>query len=170
MRIINSMVRSAIAISALGFLSTVKSEPAPEEFWKIIDKLAAAAPMGAKAVFEIWPDKTLRTAIAQSASPFNINSGPFDIGPGLQAKNSEIRITNNDAVKLIIIRVEGNCITPSDIKEKYPLNKSGDFPQPNNPDPVSYRVVELKNLEISFGFRGPSPGCLTHVVFNPDPQ
>ena len=170
MHIINSMSQSAISIAALGFLLPAISGPAPEEFWKIIDKLSTTAPLGVKAVSEIWPGKSLGTAIAQSKSPLNINTGPFDIGPGLQAKGSEIRIAKNDRVKLIIIRIEGNCITPSDIKQRYPLNKSGDFPQPNNPDPVSYRVVESKNLEISFGFRGPSPGCLTHVVFNPDPS
>ena len=145
------------------------STPVPDSFSHMIETLAAATAKGGNSVIAQWPGKTLSLPSEHSGRPQVIHSGPIAMGDGLHASSSEIRLSDNNAVKLMILRLEGTCITPADIAKKYPVNKMFDFPQPNNPDPVNYRRVDLQGIQVSFGFRGQAPGCLTDVVFNPNP-
>ncbi len=115
-----------------------------------------------------WPNKGLVTYI-ENNQDFKkyINLGPFEIANGIQAKSTEIRVSESGDIRLVILRIDGICINSSTVKQRFPSSKVDDFPQPNNPDPVSYRFIELKGVEVSFGFRGAMPGCLSHVVFEP---
>lgn len=87
-----------------------------------------------------------------------------DIGPGVQSFIDEVRLSEGDAVRLLVLGLQGRCITPADVAARYPQVKNADFPQPNNPDPVSYRRVDMGGVRVSFGFRGALPGCLAHVA------
>lgn len=142
----------------------------PEEFWKTVETIAVAAPTGATSMAKIWPNESLLASAADSKDARQIQGGSFSISKDIQAKSSEIRISDNDKVKLIILRIDGMCITPADVKNRYPIHKNDDFPQPNNPDPVSYKVVQIRDVEVSFGFQSRLPRCLTHVVFDPAPR
>lgn len=168
-RITDATRHTVIASFVFLFSLTANPTPVPDSFSRMIETLAAAATKGSSTVIAQWPGKALSLPREHNALPQVIHSGPIAMGDGLHASSSEIRLSDKDAVKLIIVKVEGNCLTPTDIAEKYPVNKMFDFPQPNNPDPVSYRRVDLQGTQVSFGFRGQSPGCLTDVVINPAP-
>ncbi len=168
-RITNATPRRIIAVFIFLYSLIANSAPVPDSFSRMIETLAAAATKGGNTVIAQWPGKALALPNEHNGRPQVIHSGPITMGDGLHASSSEIRLSDNDAVKLMILRLEGTCITPADIAKKYPVNKMFDFPQPNNPDPVSYRRVDLQGIQVSFGFRGQAPGCLTDVVFNPDP-
>ncbi|MEG1767618.1 MAG: hypothetical protein RR311_04085 [Comamonas sp.] len=136
--------------------------PAPEALWQLIGKLATASTQGGQAVLGQWPGRPFSLTGAG-----DISSAPFMLGPGLQSTIAEVRLAEGDAVQLMVLELQGSCITPADIAARYAQVRNADFPQPNNPDPVSYRRVEIDGVRVSFGFRGALPGCLTHVVFNP---
>lgn len=139
-----------------------RTAPAPEVLWTLIAKLAAAAPQGGKAIVQQWPGKPFSLAGAASA-----DSAPISLGPGLQTAIAEVRLSDGDSVRLMVLRLQGNCITPADVGARYQQLRNDSFPQPNNPDPVSYRSVDIDGVKVSFGFRGAGAGCLSHVVFNP---
>lgn len=136
--------------------------PVPEAFWSLVGKLAAAAPQGGQAVARQWPDP--QPAPAGAA---RISSAPLAVAPDLQTAIAEVRLAEGDAVQLMVLELQGRCITPADLGARYRQVANADFPQPNNPDPVSYRRVQMDGVRVSFGFRGAGQGCLSHVVFNP---
>lgn len=146
---------SAVSLPAL-------AAPAPEAFWSLIGKLAAAAPQGGQAVARQWPGP--QPALAGAAQ---ISSAPLAVAPDLQTAIAEVRLAEGDAVQLMVLELQGRCITPADLGARYRQVTNADFPQPNNPDPVRYRRVQIDGVPVSFGFRGAGPGCLSHVVFNP---
>lgn len=141
--------------------------PVPEAFWSLVGQLAAAAPQGGKAVARQWPGKPLAPTGSASTGSAQIGSAPFTVGPGLQTALAEVRLAEGDAVQLMVLELQGRCITPADLGAKYRQVTNADFPQPGNPDPVSYRRVQIDGVRVSFGFRGAGPACLSHVVFNP---
>jgi hypothetical protein len=147
-----------LALSALPAMAA----GAPEALWQLIDKLAAASTQGGKAVVSQWPGKSFSLRGAGE-----IGSGPFMLAPQLQSALAEVRLAEGDAVQLMVLELQGSCITPADIHARYAQVGNADFPQPDNPDPVSYRRVQIDGVRVSFGFRGAPPGCLSHVVFNP---
>lgn len=163
-----------IQLSIIGLISFfcpyLKAAPIPEEFWKIIDTISESAPKGIKSMAEIWPDRSLLTHMENKNDSKNINTEPFAISKDILAKSAEIRISERGSIRLITLGIDGICITSSDVKQRYPLSKIDNFPQPDNPDPVSYRFIELKGVEVSFEFRNRMPGCLTHVIFEPKEQ
>lgn len=151
------------AVLAGGMLAAVAmAAPAPEAFWSLVGELAAAAPQGGKAVVHKWPGRPLAQAGAAG-----IGSAPFAVEPGLQTAIAEVRLADDDAVQLMVLELQGRCITPADLGARYRKVTNADFPQPDNPDPVRYRRVQIDGVRVSFGFRGAAPGCLSHVVFNP---
>jgi len=155
LRRVRAAVWGAVALPAL-------SAPVPDTFWSLVGQLAAAAPQGGKAVARQWPGP--QPAPAGSGQ---IRSAPFAVGPGLQTALAEVRVAEDDAVQLMVLELEGRCITPADLGAKYRQVTNADFPQPHNPDPVRYRRVDMDGVRVSFGFRGAAPGCLSHVVINP---
>lgn len=135
---------------------------APEALWQLIEQLAAASTQGGKAVVSQWPGKSFSLSGADS-----IGSAPLMLSPQLQSSIAEVRLADGDAVQLMVLELQGSCITPTDLQVRYAQVRNADFPQPDNPDPVSYRRVQIDGVRVSFGFRGTPPGCLSHVVFNP---
>lgn len=170
MRFINKKSCSAVALYALIFSSHSMTSSIPEEFWITVEKIAQAVPEGMRPLAKIWPNESPLATAADEKKEREIEGGIIPISDTLQAKSSEIRIAADDKVELIIIRIAGMCITPADVKNRYPLQKMVNFPQPNNSDPVSYQVVKMRDVQVSFGFRGPLPRCLSHVVFDPAPR
>lgn len=150
------------AAALAGWSLPALAAPAPEAFWSLVGQLAAAAPQGGKAVARQWPGKPL----APSGTA-QVRSAPFTVDPGLQTAIAEVRLTEDDTVQLMVLELQGLCITPAELGARYRQVTNADFPQPNNPDPVSYRRVQIDGVRVSFGFRGAAPGCLSHVVFNP---
>ena len=138
------------------------AEPAPEAFWRLIGQLAAASTQGGKAVVGQWPGRPLSLNNAG-----DLRSAPLALAPGLHTAIAEVRLAHDDAVQLMVLELQGRCITPADLAAQYRQVTPADFPQPGNPDPVSYRRVQMDGVRVSFGFRGALPGCLSHVVFNP---
>lgn len=154
-------------LALLAALFTVAAAPTraaatPEAFWQLLDRLAAATAQGGQAVVQQWPGKPFSLGGAAG-----MRSESVDIGPGVQSFIDEVRLSEGDAVRLLVLGLQGRCITPADLSARYPQVTDADFPQPNNPDPVSYRRVDMDGVRVSFGFRGALPGCLAHVVFNP---
>lgn len=147
-----------LALSALPAMAA----GAPQALWQWIDKLAAASTQGGKAVVSQWPGKSFSLSGADQ-----IGSAPLMLSPQLQGSIAEVRLAEGDAVQLMVLELRGSCITPADIHARYAQVRNADFPQPDNPDPVSYRRVQIDGVRVSFGFRGALPGCLSHVVFNP---
>ncbi|MCD2514418.1 hypothetical protein [Comamonas endophytica] len=163
---ITEALKCCLAAAALGGLSLpAVAAPAPEAFWSLVGKLAAATPQGAQAVARQWPGKPLAAAGAAQVS-----SAPLAVAPDLQTAIAEVRVAEDDAVQLMVLELRGRCITPADLGARYRQVRNADFPQPDNPDPVSYRRVQIDGVRVSFGFRGAAPGCLSHVVFNPAPD
>lgn len=160
-RITEALPRAIAAAVLFGCLAPAVAAPVPEAFWSLVDKLAAATPQGAQAVARQWPGKQFSLT-----GPAEIGSAPFTVGPGLQTAIAEVR-AKDDAVQLMVLELQGRCITPAELAKRYRQVQNADFPQPNNPDPVSYRRVHIDGVRVSFGFRGAAPGCMTHVVFNP---
>ncbi len=163
-RIIDAIPRQAgaalLALCALPALAV--PAPEPEAFWGLVGKLAAAAPQGGQAVLRQWPGPPL--ALTGAAET---RSAPLALAPGLETAIAEVRLGEGDTVQLVVLELQGRCITPADLSARYAQVRNADFPQPDNPDPVSYRRVEIDGVRVSFGFRGALPGCLAHVVFNP---
>ncbi len=162
-RITDGLPRWALAL-ALNALPAAAAG-APEALWQLIGKLAAASTQGGQAVLGQWPGRPFPLTGAG-----DISSAPFMLGPGLQSKIAEMRLAEGDSVQLLVLELQGSCITPADIAARYTQVRNADFPQPNNPDPVSYRRVDIDGVRVSCGFRSALPGCLTHVVFNPHAQ
>ena len=161
-RITERVSRGAgVLLLALHALPAV-AQPAPETFWRLIANLAAASTQGGKAVASQWPGTPFHVAGAGDMA-----SAPLSLGAGLQTVLAEVRLTEGDAVQLLVMELSGSCITPADVTARYAQASNADFPQPNNPDPVRYRRLEIEGVRVSFGFRGALPGCLAHVVFNP---
>lgn len=148
--------------AALLALCALPSVAAPEAFWRLIGQLAAAIPQGGKAIAQQWPGKSFSLAGGAHGG-----SAPVTLAPGLQTAIDELRLAEGDSVQLLVLKLEGSCITPADVSARYPQLRSRDFPQPDNPDPVSYRSVDIDGVRVAFGFRGARPGCLAHVVFDP---
>lgn len=168
--LINKKLCSALAICALTFSSHSMASSIPEKFWITVEKIAEAEPEGKKSLAQIWPNESPLATAADEMQEREIEGGTITISDTLQVKSSEIRITEDEKVELIILRIAGMCINPADVKRRYPLQKMVNFPQPNNSDPVSYQVVKIHDVQVSFGFRGPLPRCLSHVVFDPAPR
>ncbi|MFC7208342.1 hypothetical protein ACFQOZ_18100 [Comamonas endophytica] len=68
-------------------------------------------------------------------------------------------MAEDDAVQLMVLELRGRCITPADLGARYRQVRNADFPQPDNPDPVSYRRVQIDGVRVSFGFRGAAPAA-----------
>ena len=142
--------------------------PVPEDFWQMIAKLASATTQGGEAVVKQWPGRPFSLAPQPGAGTRDISSEPFTSAQGLQSTIAEVRLAEGNSVQLMVLELQGRCITPADLGARYRQQvKNADFPQPGNPDPVSYRRVQIEGVRVSFGFRGNAPGCLSHVVFNP---
>lgn len=124
--------------------------------------LAAASTQGGQAVLRQWPGRPFSLIGAGET-----RSAPFMLARNLQSTLAEVRLAEGDTVQLLVLELQGRCITPAEIQARYAQLRNADFPQPDNPDPVSYRRVQIDGVRVSFGFRGALPGCLTHVVFNP---
>lgn len=167
MRFINKKSWSAAAIYGVIFSSHSMTASIPEKFWITVEKIAQAVPEGTKSLAKIWPNESPLATVIGEKNEREIEGGTIPISDSLQAKSSEIRIAVDNKVELIIIRIAGMCITPADVKNRYPLQKMVNFPQPNNSDPVSYQVVKMRDVQVSFDFRGPVTRCLSHVVFDP---
>ncbi|MET1114412.1 MAG: hypothetical protein ABWY08_05570 [Comamonas sp.] len=161
-RTIEALARWARAAMLATAALPALAAPVPEAFWSLVGKLAAATPQGASAVARQWPGKQFSLI-----GPRELGSAPFTVGPGLETTIAEVRLAEGDAVQLMVLELQGRCITPADLSARYLQVKNADFPQPHNPDPVRYRRVEIDGVRVSFGFRGAGPGCLSHVVFNP---
>ncbi|MFC7208343.1 hypothetical protein ACFQOZ_18105 [Comamonas endophytica] len=66
---ITEALKCCLAAAALGGLSLpAVAAPAPEAFWSLVGKLAAATPQGAQAVARQWPGKPLAAAGAAQVS------------------------------------------------------------------------------------------------------
>lgn len=170
MRIIKTIARAPIAILVFLYSIAAHATPVPDSFARFIENIASAATKGAKAVQDEWPGQTLAFPGEDRGPARSLLSGPFPLGEGLRTAGSEVRLAKNgDAVQLIIVKLEGPCITPADIEKKYQTTESVIFPQPNNPNPVQYQRVDVAGAQVSFGFRGQPPGCLTDAVINPVP-
>lgn len=156
----------AALLAALAF--GAGAAPVPEEFWQMVGKLASATTQGGQAVVKQWPGKPFSLDHRPGAGTRDIASEPFTSAQGLQSTISEVRLAAGDNVQLMVLEPKGRCVTPADLRARYPQARQADFPQPNNPDPVSYRRVDIDGVRVSFGFRGAAPGCLSHVVFNPE--
>lgn len=72
--------------------------------------LAAAAAQDGQAVVRQWPGRPfplLRGADAGSA--------PLALAPDLQTSIAEMRLAEGDAVQLMVLKVQGGCITPDEL-------------------------------------------------------
>lgn len=164
-RIINAPRRWGRALLLAAGALPALAAAAPEAFWGLVGQLAQAAPQGGQAVVRQWPGKPF--ALVRGA---DTGSTAITLAPDLQTAIAEMRLAEGDAVQLMVLQVQGRCITPGEVAGRYQRVENADFPQPGNPDPVSYRVVDLGGVRVSFGFLGARPGCLAHVVFNPQRQ
>ena len=160
--IIEAMARGRRALLLSACALPAAAMAAPEAFWGLVGKLAAAAPQGGQAVVRQWPGRPFPLVRGADA-----NSAALALAPDLQTSIAEMRLAEGDAVQLMVLKVQGGCITPDELIGRYARVENADFPQPDNPDPVRYRVVHLDGVRVSFGFLGGAPGCLAHVVFNP---
>lgn len=164
------LLRFSVAAWTSSLCLSAVANPIPEQFWKTIDVLSQSAPKGMQATAEIWPDRSLQNHLENSKNLKIINTEPFAISSDLRVKTAEIRVSGSDSIRLMILQIDGMCITSANIKQHYPLSKIDEFPQPNNPDPVSYRFMEMNGTEVSFEFRSRQSGCLTQVIFEPKEQ
>jgi len=164
-RLVDGARRALLAALLTVAAAPTRAAATPEAFWHLLDQLATASAQGGQAVVRQWPGKPFSLSAAGPAA--GIRSESIDIAPGLQSSIDEVRLSEGDTVRLLVLGLQGRCITPADVSARYPQVKNADFPQPNNPDPVRYRRVDMDGVRVSFGFRGALPGCLAHVVFNP---
>lgn len=80
---------------------------------------------------------------------------------------SDIRLDGSGKLVLVSLDVTGACVTPADLKKRYPYADTLAWPQPGKPNPYFYELVELKSAQLSFGFPDDEPRCLFNVVVKP---
>lgn len=135
-----------------------------DRLWNSVEQLASVSTRGHEAVVDAWPGQQVS---ARSEGSLGFDGGEFPISGPLRVSKSDIRLDGSGKLVLVSLDVTGACVTPADLKKRYPYAETLAWPQPGNPNPYSYELVEFEGAQLSFGFPDLEPRCLFNVVVKP---
>lgn len=166
------LVAMMLAVGVAAPIHGVRADHASgnDVLWRLVEGIAASAGQGVGPLIDQWPGDHVEMPELEGGRPHAIEGGRILSGNTLHVSRSEIRLRDTGTIDLSTMNIAGGCATSSDLGHRFRIMDSVGFPQPGNPDPITYRRVDLDGVLVSFGFLERSPGCLIRIVFDPNPQ
>ncbi|WP_145985487.1 hypothetical protein [Marilutibacter maris] len=140
-----------------------------EALWGFVEAFANSADAVGASVVDYWPGTEPLEPVRESGRIRIYDGGAFPIASSLRARTSEVRVHESGALNLALLEVEGSCVLPADVEKRFQDVERIAYPSPGDPNPHVYRRIRRGSLAVSFGFPVKGQGCLSRVVFDPDP-